>query len=123
MDSEEQGGMGRTPATAALSGALLRSALLLLLLRPNHRRFDLATASAAHAGTGAGVAGGWNRTASADERVADFQKSMTDQKVNWQLAYKTSSAVAMGSTQGWDADTIRAVRSSTAMNCKPLQHC
>jgi hypothetical protein len=37
-----------------------------------------------------------------------------DQKVNWQLAYKTTSAVDEDTLQGWDAATIQAVRAAAA---------
>ena len=46
-----------------------------------------------------------NRTAG----VLLSERGLADQHIEWQLAYKTSSAVATGTFQGWDADTIRGV--------------
>ena len=54
--------------------------------------------------------GGDTAAARRNETVAAWSdRESADQKVNWQLAYKTTSAVDSGTEQGWDADTIREV--------------
>lgn len=110
--------MGRAMGAVSGGGTLLVVAVLVVLV-PKHRRFDLLQgtvgrlgASASGTATGGGAAGGWNHS-SAGSSVKDAEGSrrfLADQKVDWQLAYKTSSGVATGSEQGWDEDTIRAVR-------------